>query len=863
MVKCVAFVAMYLVIASAGETVLADTIDLTDGWLLKPDPGDAGTASGWYKNTCDDRDWAPVQAGKRWEDQGFPLLDGAAWYRRWVEASKSWQGGKVWIVFGGINDSAVLFVNGEKVNAYGDREENSVATVPIIAEVGRQLRSGERNLIAVQVYDWGASGGLWRPPCIMTTEMPQLPVEGFLTCYPQYHSRKLCIDFDATPFGSERPLTTLKVSLQFVDRDRVVTRKKVLPPDVAITTLVLPVGNARPGEPMQVEAALLLPDGQPLAGVVATRETQWPSISATPENGPNVKSLNNFVTELLKPITIRDDKSEVKFYNHRDGWVFFGLSPRAARSQVTARSQVELGNERYVQPAKAVLDDRTEPLVWRKHPKTGACEAMLFLKRGEHRLTIDSAKGLRLDIRGIPEIAYCYYPTNPHIACYGPYDWAFMERYVLPDVNTLVSRSAVKPEEFQQWLREGRHWISNASLPGLGSPAPPAVDEVYSPWAKNPVATEPGYAGLIVDEFCGGATMHYPVWGEAVKRLYENPGFAGKVFYAWCGDLYEEPASLAFSRLLQDLGGRFSWEKYLREMPTEENARASIMEDIARPLEKWKAVTPNIERSLVVCLGYLSAPPETLNLDPRVSYHVFLDMQFQLLATEPVFAGLYGVMEYMADYADEESLRYTQELFRHYCIEGKRDRYNKDPYVLPHLANPDFDKGMQGWTAEPAETGSMDVKGMKGFSWLEGRYPRIAKGDRFCWMKRSAQRPNVVSQTARALEPGRMYSVKLISADLKQLDQKLPTTLSIDISDAEILPEYAFQFVYPSSYSHELGPYTREHPAYMSFHRLVFRPKGHEARLTISDWKTPTQPGADAGQETAFNFVELQPFHAL
>jgi hypothetical protein len=861
MIRRVAHIAAFCMLIQAADSTCVNTIDLTDSWLLKSDPKGTGLAAGWQTQSCNEKDWTPVQAGKRWEDQGFPNLDGLAWYRRWVEIPESWRGGNVWIVFGGINDAGVLFVNGERVNAYGDREENSVATLPVIAEVGKRLRYGERNLIAIQVYDWGSSGGLWRPPCLVTTEPSTLPTDALLTCYPQYHKKRLYADFNAASLGNERPQTTLRATLRLPDRRKAVTREKVLPSNANIATLTLRVRDIAPGAALHVEAALLLPDGQPMAGIVAKREMQWPAVTETPEKDPNVKSLNNFVTELVKPATIRNGKSDIEFHNHRDGWVFFSLSPRGS-SRETARSQVELGNERYIQPPKAVLDDQTEPIVWRANPTAHAREAMLFLKQGEHRLTLENAKGLRLEIRGVPEIAYCYYPTNPHIACYGPYDWAFMDRYVLSDVNTLVTRSAVKPDEFQQWLREGRQWISNASLPGLGSPEPPAVEEVYGAWAGNPVVTSPGYAGLIVDEFCGGATMHYPVWGEAVKRLHAHPGFANKTFYAWCGDLFEEPASLAFSRLLMDLGDRFSWEKYLREMPTEEEARASVMDDIGRPLGKWKALMPGIERSLVVCLGYLSAPPETLNLNPSVDYHVFLDMQFQILATEPVFAGLYGVMEYMSDYADEESLRYTQELFRHYCIEGKRERYNKDPYILPHLTNPDFEKGMEGWKAEPAETGSMDVKGMKGFSWLEGRYPQVREGDRFCWMKRSAQRPNAVSQTARALEPGRLYSVKLISANLQQLDQKQPSALSIDVSDADILPEYAFQFVYPSSYSHEVQPYTKDHPANMSFHRLVFRPKGREARVAISDWKSPANPGAEPGQETVFNFVELQPFHA-
>jgi hypothetical protein len=269
-----------------------------------------------------------------------------------------------------------------------------------------------------------------------------------------------------------------------------------------------------------------------------------------------------------------------------------------------------------------------------------------------------------------------------------------------------------------------------------------------------------------------------------------------------------------------------------------------------------------VERNMVICLGYLSAPPETLNLNPGVDYHVFMDMQFQELATHPAFWGLYGIMEYMADYGDEESVRYAQKLFRHYCIEGRTAPLNTDPYLLPHLENPDFTDGLKGWQAEPAEQGAVDVRKMKGFSFLQGRYPETREGDQFCRMKRSAKQPNRITQTIRALEPGRLYSVKLISADFGQLDKSQQLALSIDITDAEILKEYGFQFVYPSCYSHEVKPYTRDHPAYFNFHRMVFRPKNATAGLVIRDWATQTEHSGPVGQEIAFNFVEVQPFHA-
>ena len=93
------------------------------------------------------------------------------------------------------------------------------------------------------------------------------------------------------------------------------------------------------------------------------------------------------------------------------------------------------------------------------------------------------------------------------------------------------------------------------------------------------------------------------------------------------------------------------------------------------------------------------------------------------------------------------------------------------------------------------------------------------------------------------------------------LHEKQELALRIGLDEVERVEKYCFQFPYPSCYSHEVGPYTRENPAHFNFHRIVFRPKATTARLTISDWVSDNEAGGPAGQEIAFNFVEVQPFH--
>src|SRR5690606_14179324 len=189
--------------------------------------------------------------------------------------------------------------------------------------------------------------------------------------------------------------------------------------------------------------------------------------------------------------------------NPRHGWVFFAWTGDGAA------------------PACRVAED---VLVWRTNPENGARETMRCLAKGSHTLTVDAASAGTLDIRAIPELAFCYYPTQPNIAAFGPYDWAFMERHVLPHVNVLVSRSDIDPIEFTQWRGEGRRWIYNAFLPGL-SGNPPTADAVFDVWKQNPGVTDDGFAGMIVDEFLFNGEKHYEAWTEALRRTHALPSF--------------------------------------------------------------------------------------------------------------------------------------------------------------------------------------------------------------------------------------------------------------------------------------------------------------------------------------------------
>ena len=258
----------------------------------------------------------------------------------------------------------------------------------------------------------------------------------------------------------------------------------------------------------------------------------------------------------------------------------------------------------------------------------------------------------------------------------------------------------------------------------------------------------------------------------------------------------------------------------------------------------------------------MAQPTYSTNFHPSVDFKVGMDMQVRLLATHPVFFGIGGLSQWASSYADEETVRWSGRLYRHYCIEGNTDPLTDDPYVLTHIRNPDFDDGATGWTVEAAEPGSIAIRTREGYGYLGARSRQV--GNHFLWTRRSASKANVFSQQIRNLKPGRLYSLKMVTADYQNLlngvsarkaDEVRIAVEGVDVDDAR-----SFQFSFPQHYGRVLGPFKRGNLFWMNYHWRVFRAKQSTARLEVRDWVDDGQPGGPVGQELIYNFIEIQPY---
>ena len=564
-----------------------------------------------------------------------------------------------------------------------------------------------------------------------------------------------------------------------------------------------------------------------------------------PGGKQQIRVLNNLVSELMDARTRGLlGQPRLEFMNPRAGWVWFSAACACA---------LKLGND------SLLSSEAGRP----------AAEAMRLLPAGKHVLDVTGTP-TDVTVRAIPALVYNVYPSGPQIAAFGQNTWERLCRYTLPNTNMIESHVVDTPE-YREWLAQGKMWLANVQAPGLLDDKVWTVETLLDLWlnpgkstahAERPGLTLDKLSGMQVDEYFARAkaVCFMPELVRSLAQLSEHPAFAGKLWIPFlAGKFGATGGELLLSTVLGS-GWPFSEEVYVGEMPTEAEDSRNIRSSFTSLATAYEKACPGSVRRMIFTSMYAYLPYCTTNRCPQADFRVHLDMQMQVLATEPAFFALWGVQPYRSNYVDEEILNCMAMLLRHYGIEGRTDRFMTDPYELKHVADPDFAEGTAHWQLAPAEDKSITAGKFAGYGELQGRYPVGTMGDTFAIMTRSAKAPNVVSQQLQGLTPGRLYSLKVFTGDHGDLTagkgRKDQQVLSITVDGAEVQPG---GFSYPFQSCRGPKPFTAKDPFWMTYHWLRFRATGPTVILSISDWAKPGEPGSPVGQQTMVNFVEVQP----
>ena len=566
--------------------------------------------------------------------------------------------------------------------------------------------------------------------------------------------------------------------------------------------------------------------------------------------------LNNLVVEhvraTIQPPADHDGSGPARsfeFQSQREGWVYLSLQSSGG-------------------PASASLD---QPLVKKAILKAdgdggGPAEAMRLVGPGRHTVHVflDAAAGpAELRVRSIPEIMW--FPitfadwqmeASGRDWFYPKHEWDFIQRHLLPNGNALVF--CHRPQPFEKYIRalhaDGKLALMKENIPHYDS----TPDQIYDVWGR-PLEELAYVDGMTIDEF-GGGEQHqrlYPTWSEVLDRIAQNPACKGKKIYAFTSS-GGKPILPAIQR------NNFRWLHegyYMLGREEDRGEYASYIQRYGGTLfEPIRERFPGlIENNMLYTFGICDYQ-WAFDITPERDFNVFLDMQFHHIANHPSFAGMYGVCMYNLNQTTEQMARYAAALVRHYCIEGKKDRFNTNPLELEHLRNPSFEQGTADWQITPAGPDSvfaMDAAALPFKNEVSDR--AIPNEKKVLCTVRSAQAPNVLSQRIANLKPGEYYSLQVMVCDLSDYGTTQLVPVSINLEGVEVVEDKSADRTWTNSFTNNEGP--GQVSVCWNYRFRVFKARSSEALLRLSDWAGPDSPGP-AGRKMIWDFIQLQPFYA-
>lgn len=618
-----------------------------------------------------------------------------------------------------------------------------------------------------------------------------------------------------------------RLTVDLLDGENILVTKSFGHPSDRVA-IELPVHNV-PWGAYQLRAVFEHADGRELAASTA-------AVTVLPGGQHHIKVLNNLVSELMntRERGLSSDR-EVAFMNPRDGWVYISA---------TGNGRLSLGGEELI-----AVSDATE-------------QRMRYLRSGRAELSAEGEFD-NIIVRAVPELIYSTHP--------GQFSWEFLNTHILPHCNAIVGSDQDR-NAIREWTAQGKHWLGFSTAPGHGVGGSVFLDarRYYDErLSKDAGFRLPQFQGVMVDQISSCTAAQKVEIAKMLSWIRQQDNLANKQYRPWFeGSVFGSGPDMAFMKQVLDAGWPFAWYVYIPEKDTEAQVQDVIHSTFIKNAIGCSREVPNSLRRAIAQPGYMSHLPtgHFLDVNPASDFKVHMQLQFETFANDPVFFGLYGSLWYYSPYASEEYARWGGALFRHYGIEGKTEKLTADPYVLPHITNPDFADGTDGWMITEAEAGTVRTASHIGYGLLQGRFISGSHGDNFIVTKRSNKAPNVVRQQVKNLTPGRYYSLKMLSTDYAALmaeeSVKSPTMWSITIDNAEMSPieDHRQDQTYPSHYGSRLGKFNKDHPAYLNYHFRVFKAKGTRAMLTISDWASHSQSSRSLGQEQILNFVQVEPF---
>ncbi|SMO72900.1 sialate O-acetylesterase [Saccharicrinis carchari] len=164
--------------------------DLSGLWKFKP-----GNSQRYSDYNYNDESWDTVNVPQTWESQGYPNLDGYAWYRKTFSWERAGSGEDVVMVLGRIDDKDMVYLNGQWIGSIDEMKKGSYHAgkedyqTLRAYRIPRNMLHRGKNVLAVRVWDDRLDGGIYEGPLGIMT------VQAFESYFTEHEERKSLFEY--------------------------------------------------------------------------------------------------------------------------------------------------------------------------------------------------------------------------------------------------------------------------------------------------------------------------------------------------------------------------------------------------------------------------------------------------------------------------------------------------------------------------------------------------------------------------------------------------------------------------------------------------------------------------------------------
>lgn len=176
--------AMFVLLFLVGKNIAAqrDTIQLNNNWQFAIDKNGTGMVDKWYEQVL--KNETTVQLPHTWNiETANQNHYGWGWYQKKLMAPTFWKHKSVRLMFGAVNHTAYIYLNGKKIDEHIGDGFNK-----FFVDLTGKLNYGKENIITVAVnndygknkvpfgssFDWPNDGGIIRKVALIVTNRPSV-----------------------------------------------------------------------------------------------------------------------------------------------------------------------------------------------------------------------------------------------------------------------------------------------------------------------------------------------------------------------------------------------------------------------------------------------------------------------------------------------------------------------------------------------------------------------------------------------------------------------------------------------------------------------------------------------------------------